>query len=191
TVPESPGRSAVCSATSSSAASRGGRSGRAAAIALAVAPAPIASTAATTGTNQRSPGRLVQSVIAPPPGLILTADPEVKLRAEPPGRRRSRSGVPGWRDAVGGYPWPAGVVAPPCQAGSVRLLVVEDEERLALALQRGLRAEGFAVDLALDGVTGLDLARHGSYDALILDVMLPGLSEIGRASCREGGRVAG
>lgn len=58
----------------------------------------------------------------------------------------------------------------------MRLLVVEDEERLALALQRGLRAEGFAVDLALDGVTGLDLARHGSYDALILDVMLPGLS---------------
>jgi DNA-binding response OmpR family regulator len=59
---------------------------------------------------------------------------------------------------------------------SVRVLVVEDEARLATALQRGLQAEGFAVDLAGDGITGLDLARHGGYDAMILDVMLPGLS---------------
>jgi two-component system OmpR family response regulator len=58
----------------------------------------------------------------------------------------------------------------------VRLLVVEDEQRLARALQRGLAAEGFAVDLAHDGLRGLDLARHGDYDAMILDVMLPGLS---------------
>jgi DNA-binding response OmpR family regulator len=58
----------------------------------------------------------------------------------------------------------------------VRLLVVEDEARLAAALQRGLQAEGFAVDVAGDGETGLDLARHGGYDAMILDVMLPKLS---------------
>jgi DNA-binding response OmpR family regulator len=58
----------------------------------------------------------------------------------------------------------------------VRLLVVEDEQRLARALQRGLSAEGFAVDVAHDGPSGLDLARHGNYDAMILDVMLPGLS---------------
>jgi two-component system, OmpR family, response regulator len=58
----------------------------------------------------------------------------------------------------------------------VRLLVVEDEQRLARALQRGLAAEGFAVDVAHDGPRGLDLARHGEYDAMILDVMLPGLS---------------
>jgi DNA-binding response OmpR family regulator len=58
----------------------------------------------------------------------------------------------------------------------VRLLVVEDEQRLARALQRGLSAEGFAVDVAHDGPSGLDLARHGEYDAMILDVMLPGLS---------------
>jgi DNA-binding response OmpR family regulator len=58
----------------------------------------------------------------------------------------------------------------------VRLLVVEDEQRLAAALRRGLQAEGFAVDIAPDGPAGLDLARHGSYDAVILDVMLPGLS---------------
>jgi DNA-binding response OmpR family regulator len=58
----------------------------------------------------------------------------------------------------------------------MRLLVVEDEARLASALQRGLQAEGFAVDVAADGPTGLELARHGEYDAMILDVMLPGLS---------------
>ncbi|MEV1289546.1 response regulator transcription factor [Micromonospora sp. NPDC049679] len=58
----------------------------------------------------------------------------------------------------------------------MRLLVVEDETRLALALQRGLQAEGFAVDVAGTGPAGLEMARHGGYDAMILDVMLPGLS---------------
>ena len=58
----------------------------------------------------------------------------------------------------------------------MRLLVVEDEARLAAALRRGLTGEGFVVDVATDGPTGLDLARHGGYDAMILDVMLPGLS---------------
>jgi len=58
----------------------------------------------------------------------------------------------------------------------VRLLVVEDEARLAQALKRGLAAEGFSVDLAGDGPTGLERARHESYDALVLDVMLPRLS---------------
>jgi DNA-binding response OmpR family regulator len=58
----------------------------------------------------------------------------------------------------------------------VRLLVVEDEERLAAALRRGLQAEGFAVDVAHDGQAGLELARGGGYDAMILDVMLPKLS---------------
>jgi DNA-binding response OmpR family regulator len=56
------------------------------------------------------------------------------------------------------------------------VLVVEDEARLAAALQRGLQAEGFAVDVAATGPAGLDAARHGGYDAMILDVMLPGLS---------------
>ncbi len=56
------------------------------------------------------------------------------------------------------------------------MLVVEDEARLAAALQRGLQAEGFAVDVAATGPAGLDAARHGGYDAMILDVMLPGLS---------------
>jgi len=61
--------------------------------------------------------------------------------------------------------------------GIVRLLVVEDEVRLAAALKRGLTAEGFSpVDVVHDGPGGLEAARHGDYDAVILDIMLPGLS---------------
>ena len=58
----------------------------------------------------------------------------------------------------------------------MRILVVEDERALAAALQRGLRAEGFAVDTSADGLDGLELARRGQYDAVVLDVMLPGQS---------------
>lgn len=58
----------------------------------------------------------------------------------------------------------------------MKVLVVEDEVRLAQALRRGLQAEGFSVDLAHDGPDGLHLAQEGDYDALVLDVMLPGLS---------------
>ena len=56
------------------------------------------------------------------------------------------------------------------------MLVVEDERRLASAVRRGLTAEGFVVDVAHDGVDGLHLAREGGYDAVVLDLMLPGLS---------------
>src|SRR6266571_8248956 len=58
----------------------------------------------------------------------------------------------------------------------MRVLVVEDERRLASAVRRGLTAEGFVVDLAHDGPDGLHLAREGGYDAVVLDLMLPGLS---------------
>jgi two-component system OmpR family response regulator len=58
----------------------------------------------------------------------------------------------------------------------VRLLVVEDELRLGAALKRGLTAEGMVVDLSTDGPGGLEAARHGGYDAMVLDVMLPGMS---------------
>jgi two-component system, OmpR family, response regulator len=58
----------------------------------------------------------------------------------------------------------------------MRLLVVEDEVRLAAALRRGLMAEGFAVDVAVDGVSGLEAARLGGFDAVVLDIMLPRLS---------------
>ncbi len=58
----------------------------------------------------------------------------------------------------------------------MRVLVVDDEVRLADALARGLRAEGFAVDVAHDGTGGLHLATENAYDAVVLDVMLPGMS---------------
>jgi DNA-binding response OmpR family regulator len=58
----------------------------------------------------------------------------------------------------------------------MRVLVVEDERRMAAALKRGLQAEGFAVDLAHDGEEGLHLAQTGEYDVVVLDIMLPKVS---------------
>ncbi|MFZ0159966.1 MAG: response regulator transcription factor [Kineosporiaceae bacterium] len=58
----------------------------------------------------------------------------------------------------------------------MRLLIVEDERPMAEALRRGLGAEGFVVDVASDGTRGLEAARFGGYDAVVLDVMLPGMS---------------
>src|SRR5262249_9768578 len=62
------------------------------------------------------------------------------------------------------------------QEDPMRLLVVEDEKRLATGLRIGLEAEGFAVDIALDGTDGLQKARDNHYDALVLDLMLPGVN---------------
>jgi len=56
------------------------------------------------------------------------------------------------------------------------VLVVEDEKRLASGLKKGLEAEGFAVDAALDGNDGLWLARENPYDVIVLDIMLPGVN---------------
>lgn len=64
----------------------------------------------------------------------------------------------------------------------MRILVVDDERRLADGIRRGLQAEGFAVDVAHDGVDGLWWARENRYDAILLDLMLPGMS--GWAVCR-------
>jgi DNA-binding response OmpR family regulator len=58
----------------------------------------------------------------------------------------------------------------------MRVLVVEDEKRLAAGLRNGLEAEGFAVDVALDGNDGLWMAREHPYAAVVLDLMLPGMS---------------
>lgn len=64
----------------------------------------------------------------------------------------------------------------------MRLLVVEDETRLAEGLKRGLEAEGFAVDVAANGTDGLWLARENRYAAILLDIMLPGMN--GYLVCR-------
>ncbi|MFI1865875.1 response regulator transcription factor [Streptomyces jumonjinensis] len=58
----------------------------------------------------------------------------------------------------------------------MRLLIVEDEKRLALSLARGLTAEGYAVDVVHDGLEGLHMASEGSYDLVVLDIMLPGMN---------------
>lgn len=58
----------------------------------------------------------------------------------------------------------------------MRVLVVDDEVRLAEGVRRGLEAEGFAVDVAHNGVDGLWMAGEHHYDAIILDIMMPGMS---------------
>jgi DNA-binding response OmpR family regulator len=58
----------------------------------------------------------------------------------------------------------------------MRVLLVEDEVALAEAIRDGLMAEGFDVDAVHDGLDGLWRAREGSYDAIILDILLPGMN---------------
>ncbi|MDD2213180.1 MAG: response regulator transcription factor [Oscillospiraceae bacterium] len=58
----------------------------------------------------------------------------------------------------------------------MRVLIVEDDKKIAEAIQALLEAQHYSVDLAHDGLSGLDDALSGIYDALILDVMLPGLN---------------
>ncbi len=58
----------------------------------------------------------------------------------------------------------------------MRVLLIEDERRLAATVRRGLMAEGFAVDVTHDGVTGWNLAARYPYQVIILDIMLPGLN---------------
>lgn len=56
----------------------------------------------------------------------------------------------------------------------MKVLVVEDEHKIAQALKRGLEQEGYAVDVVFDGDSGLSSALHESYDLIVLDRMLPG-----------------
>jgi DNA-binding response OmpR family regulator len=58
----------------------------------------------------------------------------------------------------------------------MRILMIEDDRHLAASLRRGLRADGFAVDIAGDGPEGLWMAKEGTYDAIVCDIMLPGMS---------------
>ena len=58
----------------------------------------------------------------------------------------------------------------------MKVLLVEDDMKIATAVKRGLAAEGFTVELAFDGTDGLWLATEGTYDVIILDLMLPGRS---------------
>jgi DNA-binding response OmpR family regulator len=79
----------------------------------------------------------------------------------------SRSNLKGYFSGPSGFA---------CEAQGVRILVVEDDKRLAATLRRGLEAEGFSVDNALDGEQGVWLASENPYDAIVLDIMLPKLN---------------
>ena len=57
----------------------------------------------------------------------------------------------------------------------MRILVVEDDSKMAELLKRGLAAEGHKVDIAPDGISGYEKATHQTFEAIVLDVMLPGL----------------
>jgi DNA-binding response OmpR family regulator len=74
----------------------------------------------------------------------------------------------------------------------MRLLLVEDEKKVADFVARGLRAERFAVDVAYDGLRGWELASEVDYDVVVLDLMLPGLNgtELLRRLRQKGGNAA-
>jgi DNA-binding response OmpR family regulator len=74
----------------------------------------------------------------------------------------------------------------------MRLLLIEDEKKVTDVVARGLRAEKFAVDVALDGVKGWEMAANVDYDLIILDLMLPGMggTELLRRLRRQGGNAA-
>ena len=74
----------------------------------------------------------------------------------------------------------------------MRLLLIEDEKKVADFVARGLRAERFAVDVATDGTSGWEMARGVEYDLIILDLMLPGMNgtELLRRLRRQGGNAA-
>ena len=58
----------------------------------------------------------------------------------------------------------------------MKILLVEDDQKIAAVVKRGLESEGFTVEVAFDGKDGLWLATEGSYDLIVLDIMLPGRS---------------
>ncbi len=66
----------------------------------------------------------------------------------------------------------------------MRILVVEDEPKIAAAIKRGLEQEAFSVDVVEDGDSGLSYGLSGDYDAIVLDWMLPGSID-GKAVCEE------
>ncbi|HYM37483.1 MAG TPA: response regulator transcription factor [Nitrospiraceae bacterium] len=71
----------------------------------------------------------------------------------------------------------------------MRILVVEDEAKVASFIRRALEEESYAVDVCADGAQGLEMGRGGDYDLLILDVMLPNLSGYDVLKALRAGRI--
>jgi len=65
----------------------------------------------------------------------------------------------------------------------MKLLIIEDEHKIATSLKTGLEQENYTVDIAFDGTTGFDLASTGDYDLIILDLLLPGMD--GLTICKQ------
>jgi len=65
----------------------------------------------------------------------------------------------------------------------MKLLLIEDDKKIATAVKRGLEGDGYTVEVAFDGIDGLWMATEGSYDVLIVDLMLPGKN--GFVICKE------
>jgi DNA-binding response OmpR family regulator len=84
-----------------------------------------------------------------------------------------------WMDGVGGGP----IVDPFATVRRVRLLVVDDEADLIDAVAKGLRREGYAVDVAYDGDEALEKISVNGYDLICLDITMPGTD--GREVCRQ------
>src|SRR3546814_5666470 len=82
-------------------------------------------------------------------------------------------------------------LAPPeSRLGKLKLLVIEDERKLAEYLKRALSEHNYVVDIAMDGISGLHLAQETQYDLILLDVMLPGRDGFSvLAELRKGDRV--
>ena len=57
---------------------------------------------------------------------------------------------------------------------TMKLLLIEDDKKISTVIKRGLEAEGYTVDVAFEGGDGLWMATEGSYDLIVLDIMLPG-----------------
>lgn len=60
----------------------------------------------------------------------------------------------------------------------MRILVIEDEHKIANSIKKGLEIEGYAVDVAYDGTSGFDLASSEDYDVITLDLLLPGMNGV-------------
>lgn len=71
----------------------------------------------------------------------------------------------------------------------MRILVVEDEHKIAGSIKKGLEQETYAVDVAYTGTDGLDLASSEAYDAIILDILLPGIDGIAIAKKLRGEEI--